>query len=205
MTQQWDEGFEVYMIHWDSQGTTTGTGTGTGTVTFPPGYRVIALITGYVALDSSDSWLGHPDVTYPFELEWRGTSETVAGAGPDPILVSPDRRTVDVSFTTTLATDQARVLVAIPGPVMTGDANLDGVVDDADLSLLLANWGIDVTPEPDYGWSRGDFNGEAPVDDADLSLLLAGWSKGGGGVPEPATLSLLAFGATVLVRQKHRR
>ena len=57
---------------------------------------------------------------------------------------------------------------------LTGDANLDGVVDDADLSLLLANWQQDATGDPDGGWGRGEFDGIAPVQDSDLSLLLAG-------------------------------
>ena len=109
-----DEPFEVYMIHWDSPGETVGTGA--GSVTFSPGHRVFALVTGDPALDSTDSTLGHPNVIYPFMMEWRGSSETVPGAGPDPITISPDRRTVTVSFTTTLAADEARILVAIPEP-----------------------------------------------------------------------------------------
>ena len=61
--------------------------------------------------------MGTPQyVIYPFMMEWRGSSETVPGAGPDPITISPDRRTVTVSFTTTLAADEARILVAIPEP-----------------------------------------------------------------------------------------
>lgn len=114
MTANSTEPYEVYMIHWDSPGETVGTGA--GSVTFSPGHRVFALVTGDPALDSTDSTLGHPNVIYPFMMEWRGSSETVPGAGPDPITISPDRRTVTVSFTTTLAADEARILVAIPEP-----------------------------------------------------------------------------------------
>ena len=82
-----------------------------------------------------------------------------------------------------------------------GDANLDGIVDDADLSLLLAHWKQDVTGDPDGGWGKGEFDGSAPVGDNDLSLLLSNWTAGAG-VPEPVTLSLLAAGALVLVRRR---
>ncbi len=55
-----------------------------------------------------------------------------------------------------------------------GDANLDGAVDDNDLSLLLANWAAGTT------WATGNFidtvGGGATVNDDDLSLLLANWT-----------------------------
>ena len=84
-----------------------------------------------------------------------------------------------------------------------GDCNLDGVVDDADLSLLLAHWNEDVTGDPNGGCGKGEFNAAAPVDDSDLSLLLSNWA-GAGAVPEPATLALLAVGAVALIRRRMR-
>ena len=74
---------------------------------------------------------------------------------------------------------------------VVGDANEDGLVDDSDLSLLLASWGQDAD------WAGGNFNEDNVVDDADLSLLLASWTglgSAGGTVPEPCALSLLALG-----------
>ena len=92
---------------------------------------------------------------------------------------------------------QLTVLDAVRTP---GDADLNGVVNDADLSLLLAHWGQDVTGEADGGWGKGEFDATAPVQDNDLSLLLANWSGAGGAppVPEPATLVLLAVAACML-------
>ena len=113
------------------------------------------------------------------------------------------------------AIDQIRILIAqgsgslsttnyidglILGPTAgpgVGDANADGVVDDKDLSLLLASWHQDV------GWADGNFNGDDVVNDADLSLLLANW-VGTGPVPEPATLAVLALGCLTAATRRRR-
>ena len=90
--------------------------------------------------------------------------------------------------------------IGVPDATM-GDANLDGVVDDNDLSPLLAHWGQDVTGQPGRGWGQGEFDGLAPVQDNDLSLLLANWT-GAGAVPEPASamVVLLGFASAALRR-----
>ena len=89
-----------------------------------------------------------------------------------------------------------------------GDANLDGKVDLNDLSILAGSW--------DSGgvWANGDFNGDGVVDLNDLSILAGGWGFGTAGVmawddalaatgvPEPATLGLLAVGAAALIRRR---
>ena len=59
-------------------------------------------------------------------------------------------------------------IVAIGAPACApADLNCDGVVNGADLGLLLSAWG---TSGP------GDLNGDGVVDGADLGLLLASWS-----------------------------
>ncbi|MBX3354432.1 MAG: hypothetical protein KF724_01895 [Phycisphaeraceae bacterium] len=61
--------------------------------------------------------------------------------------------------------------VAIVGygctPVVPGDLNGDGVVNGADIALLLGNWG---------GSGTGDLNGDGTVDGSDLAILLGNWS-----------------------------
>jgi len=57
---------------------------------------------------------------------------------------------------------------APPPPACPGDANSDNVVNGADLSLLLGQFGGPVTPE--FG---ADFNGDGLVNGADLSVLLS--------------------------------
>jgi len=56
----------------------------------------------------------------------------------------------------------------LPGPVVFGDLNGDGVVDGADLGILLQNWGSLGGP--------ADLNGDGVVDGADLGALLTAWS-----------------------------
>ena len=81
----------------------------------------------------------------------------------------------------------------------------DGYVDDADLSVVLANWHTS-GPEGDIAPI------DAPngfVDDADLSVVLANWHAGlppppGPITPEPATLSLLVIGALALACRRIR-
>ena len=55
---------------------------------------------------------------------------------------------------------------------VVGDLNGDGVVDGADLGLMLANWGP-VTS--DAGSRAADLNGDGMVDGADLGVLLSRW------------------------------
>lgn len=52
----------------------------------------------------------------------------------------------------------------------SGDLNGDGMVNAADLGLLLAQWGV-------CAGCTGDLNGDGAVDAADLGLLLAGWTS----------------------------
>ena len=57
-------------------------------------------------------------------------------------------------------------------PSCPGDVNLDGVVDGADLGLLIAEWGP-CPPRPDP--CPADFNGDGQVNGGDLGFLLACW------------------------------
>jgi len=63
----------------------------------------------------------------------------------------------------------------------TGDFNLDSTTDVADLGILGANWTGEETLSFDDALTT-----------ADLNLL----------VPEPATLSVLLFGSSLLMRRK---
>ncbi len=102
-------------------------------------------------------------------------------------------------------------------PYHMGDINLSGFVDDDDLSLLLSHWNHAADP-----WGFGNLSDDDPyggtlglVNDDDLSLLLAHWNHttgvsvpapmGGGAVPEPATMLMLAIGAAGALIRKRKR
>jgi hypothetical protein len=108
---------------------------------------------------------------------------------------------------------------------LLGDANLDGLVNAADFTILAANFNQPVT-----GWDQGDFNYDGLVNAADFTDLAAnfnqsvnnaasagdvaaldafaaanGLSLPTSSVPEPASLGLLAFGAGGILARRRRR
>jgi formylglycine-generating enzyme required for sulfatase activity len=64
---------------------------------------------------------------------------------------------------------------ACQAPCLPADLNNDGLVDGADLGVLLSNWGPTDGEAP-----RPDINGNGIVDGADLGVLLANWGPCGG-------------------------
>ena len=84
------------------------------------------------------------------------------------------------------------------------DFNQDGVIGDADLSILLSHWG-----QCGVEWHDGDSSGDGCVNDDDLSLVLHDWGRGSwaagdGAVPEPASLAALLVGGLALAHRKRR-
>ena len=84
-------------------------------------------------------------------------------------------------------------VVMLDGPVkvfIPGDANRDGVVNEADAAILAENWG-----STSDGWAAGDFNDDGAVNAADAAMLAANWHVGttesGTSVPEPTGIALL--------------
>ena len=64
-------------------------------------------------------------------------------------------------------------IVIVPGtPPCPADLYPDGVVNGADLGILLAKWGTCTA-----GSCTADLNGDGRVDGADLGLLLAAWGQ----------------------------
>jgi len=62
-----------------------------------------------------------------------------------------------------------------------GDANLDGLISDGDLSIMLSNW-----QRPSSGWALGDFTGNGIPGDEDLSVLLSNWTREPAGAAKDA-------------------
>ncbi len=109
-----------------------------------------------------------------------------------------------------------------------GDANLDGVVNGSDYTLIDNGFNNNLT-----GWHNGDFNYDGIVNGDDYTLIdnafntqgaslagldaapsemvaintsqIDGGSSGGTAVPEPTSLGLLAIGAVGLLGRRRRR
>ncbi|MEO1497874.1 MAG: PEP-CTERM sorting domain-containing protein [Planctomycetota bacterium] len=82
-----------------------------------------------------------------------------------------------------------------PGP---GDFNSDGRVDNADLNLLLNNWGQAEVPAE---WSAPL---TPPVNNDELNSLLNNWGSGTA-VPEPAAMALTLTSAAAFSQTRRRR
>lgn len=101
-------------------------------------------------LEAFDEVLTLPAGKYNLQFECHGGLNNLALQHPQTV----DAAFLDVDITVTI--------------VVEGDLNNDGVVDGADLGLLLGVWGmID---------SDADLNGDGTVDGADLGLLLSAWT-----------------------------
>ena len=83
--------------------------------------------------------------------------------------------------------------------LLSGDANLDDIVDQADYTVWYNHYGAA------GGWTEGDFTGDDLVDQADYTVWYNNYgSTSGGSVPEPTTLSLLALGILATVRRERQ-
>jgi hypothetical protein len=107
--------------------------------------------------------------------------------------------------------DSTTVIMAF---TRTADANLDGVVNDDDVTIVGASYAPGVAGA---SWALGDFDYNGFVDDDDVTLLGAFYDPsaapitapigGVAAVPEPGTVALLAtglLGILVVVRRKSR-
>jgi hypothetical protein len=111
------------------------------------------------------------------------------------------------------AVDGTSILMAF---TRTGDANLDGFVNDDDVTILGATYAPGVS-QP--SWAMGDFDYNGSVDDDDVTLLgafydpsaaplavpLAGSVEAVAAVPEPQTLVLAALGGFLVAVACGRR
>jgi len=115
-------------------------------------------------------------------------TETVKGTGW--VLAAANPRTVTVSGATTVDF----------GNQLPGDANQDEKVNLSDFTILKAHFGEDPA-----GWTYGNFNTDTTVNLSDFTILKANFGLGApsaGGVPEPATVAMLALGAAALLRRR---
>ena len=82
-------------------------------------------------------------------------------------------------------------------PVIPGDANSDGIVDQADYTIWYNHYGASGAV-----WADGDFNADTLVDQADYTIWYNNYGSTGGSVPEPVSLALLTVGGLAMLRRK---
>jgi len=86
-----------------------------------------------------------------------------------------------------------------------GDANLNGIVDFDDFTLMASSFGQAAS------WQNGDFDGNGMNNLADFGLLNYNYGKNhavltpGASTPEPSTSLLIALLAPVMLRRKSRQ
>jgi hypothetical protein len=93
-----------------------------------------------------------------------------------------------------------------------GDANMDGIVNYYDSSIIQAHYN-----QTGMTWAEGDFNGDGTVNGADFNALLSslhastvtfsgeGSVNSAAAVPEPSSFVLLGAGAVALLTCLWRR
>jgi autotransporter-associated beta strand protein len=107
-----------------------------------------------------------------------------------------------------------------------GDANLDGVINGTDYTLIDNGFNSQSTANPLSGWRNGDFNYDGKINGDDYSMIdnafnmqgaslaavpaepaeiFASSSNSIAAVPEPATLGLLGISAAQLLLRRRRR
>jgi hypothetical protein len=96
--------------------------------------------------------------------QWRGTIPAQDPSASVEYWVSA------VDFAGNVGQGASRTFTEAGPPPLPGDLDGNGVVNGADLGLLLAGWGTCGTPCP------GDLDGNGVVNGADLGLLLANWT-----------------------------
>ena len=98
------------------------------------------------------------------------------------------------SYGGTPTLEASNVGFRVASAALPGDADLDGIVDINDLTIVLANYN-----QTGMTWTHGEFTGDGTVDINDLTIVLANYNvtlgTGGTGlaaVPEPPGVVLLA-------------
>ena len=92
------------------------------------------------------------------------------------------------------------VLQAAPGPLLTGDVNSDGIVDELDAAYVVAHWGESNSP--------ADINGDMIVDALDIGVISQHWTYPeplqAVGVPEPTSFALVAVVFVCMIGSRRR-
>jgi autotransporter-associated beta strand protein len=151
-----------------------------------------ASLSGVLAIDALDLTRLNVNDTFTV-LTANNIVNNLTLGGPDGALFN-----MSASTPTSLVLTYTGAVVS-----QSGDFNGDGRVDGGDLSLLLANWGSTVPPNPS-GWT-GNLPTAPGIDADELSRLLANWGFGTStAIPEPAAAVLMLLASTAVVGSRRR-
>jgi len=99
--------FDSFFMHFDA---VSGTQQYIGSVTFNT--AILGVIVTDASLNNTDTLLGAAGTTYPHNLTFRGLE--LGGFQGDAFSISPDKKTISFNFFDSTATDEVRVLTAVP-------------------------------------------------------------------------------------------
>jgi len=119
-----------------------------------PGAAMFSIITG------TAFGIGSTAATLQFGFDTTGVAPGVSTRSATITCTDEDIPGEDVSFLTL-------TLSVTVGSGIPGDLNGDGIVNGADLAILLGQWGTS---------GSADLNGNGVVDGADIAILLGSWS-----------------------------
>jgi hypothetical protein len=124
-----------------------------------------------------------------FYAAWRNSMNTCTVTGNTATVTQGGIGIADDPGTTTMSLQSTTVCNNLPRPNVAGrwidlggntvcdcvgDLNVDGVVNGADLGLMLSNWG------PCGANCPYDLNDDGQINGADLGLVLSAWGVCGG-------------------------
>jgi hypothetical protein len=103
-----------------------------------------------------------------------------------------------------ISADESSILIVA---TLTGDVNLDTAVDEKDLAIFSAHYGLSSGAE----WTEGDFNFDGQVNSSDFAMLVSHFGQDlasleAASVPEPTGIALVALtGALATFRRRRVR
>jgi hypothetical protein len=123
-------------------------------------------------------------------IRWNGTgitsSQVQADVAAKPNITSvayADNATLPLGPYATFRGEPVDKTAVLIGYTRTGDANLDGVVNDDDVTIVGAAY---APGKPQPSWALGDFDYNGFVDDDDVTLLGAFYGPSAPPIPAPA-------------------